>query len=234
MINTPRMPCPFGSAPIAARVSSSMPTVMKSESHRPDSSSTPSAAYWASARSRADSTMCSRTSWRSRSELTANIASTSCRKLRGPAASAISRRVAGAGLAGEEHDVLDLWGGVEPETGDSVMVVRPNGASQGVARPVGVSAATVLRAAEATEGDVPNRFLVWLWHHVNVNTWGDDVERLARDVAHAHGAWWLSIIFAPENPDAPWSVSIDEGRDNDATTRHTATLADALRLRLTE
>jgi len=62
----------------------------------------------------------------------------------------------------------------------------------------------------------------------------DDIERLARDVAHVHRAIWLSIIFAPENADSPWSVAIDEGRDNDAIIGHSATLAEALRLRLAQ
>jgi hypothetical protein len=59
-----------------------------------------------------------------------------------------------------------------------------------------------------------------------------EVERLAREVAHAHGARWLSIIFSPENPELPWSVSIDEGRGGDATTEHGATLVEALRMRI--
>jgi hypothetical protein len=61
-----------------------------------------------------------------------------------------------------------------------------------------------------------------------------EVERLARDVAYAHGARWLSIIFSPENPELPWSVSIDEGRGGDATTDHAATLVEALRMRMTK
>ena len=61
-----------------------------------------------------------------------------------------------------------------------------------------------------------------------------EVEGLAREVAHIHGARWLSIIFAPENPELPWSVSIDEGRGGDATTEHGATLLDALRMRMTK
>jgi hypothetical protein len=68
-----------------------------------------------------------------------------------------------------------------------------------------------------------------------MNDDGDDsVERLAREVADAHNARWLSIIFAPENADTPWSVSIDEGTGDDAITEHCATLADALRLRLSK
>jgi hypothetical protein len=59
-----------------------------------------------------------------------------------------------------------------------------------------------------------------------------EVERLAREVAHAHSARWLSIIFAPEDPQLPWSVSIDEGRGDDATTAHAATLVEALNMRL--
>ena len=61
-----------------------------------------------------------------------------------------------------------------------------------------------------------------------------EVEALAREVAREHGARWLSIIFAPEDPNLPWSVSIDEGRGGDATTAHASTLAEALRMRLTE
>jgi hypothetical protein len=61
-----------------------------------------------------------------------------------------------------------------------------------------------------------------------------DVERLAREVARVHGARWLSIIFAPEDPHLPWSVSIDEGRGDDATTEHAATLVEALEIRLTK
>jgi hypothetical protein len=60
-----------------------------------------------------------------------------------------------------------------------------------------------------------------------------DIERLAQEVARAHGARWLTIIFAPEDPERPWSVSIDEGRGDDAITAHGATLAEALKLRLT-
>lgn len=60
-----------------------------------------------------------------------------------------------------------------------------------------------------------------------------DVEQLARAVASAHKARWLAIVFAPEDPRLPWSVSIDEGRGDDATTAHAATLVEALRLRLT-
>jgi hypothetical protein len=52
--------------------------------------------------------------------------------------------------------------------------------------------------------------------------------------SRAHGARWLSIIFAPEDPHLPWSVSIDEGRGGDATTAHGSTLAEALRMRLTK
>jgi hypothetical protein len=59
-----------------------------------------------------------------------------------------------------------------------------------------------------------------------------DVEHLAREVARVHGARWLSIIFAPESPDLPWSVSIDEGRGDDATTAHGSSLVEALRQRL--
>jgi hypothetical protein len=59
-----------------------------------------------------------------------------------------------------------------------------------------------------------------------------EVERLAREVARLHGARWLSIIFAPEDPELPWSVSIDEGRGTDATTAHAATLVEALQIRL--
>jgi hypothetical protein len=59
-----------------------------------------------------------------------------------------------------------------------------------------------------------------------------EVERLVREVVRAHGARWLSIIFSPENPASPWSVSIDEGRGGDATTEHGATLVEALRMRL--
>ena len=65
-----------------------------------------------------------------------------------------------------------------------------------------------------------------------VDDFVDDVEALAREVAHAHTARWLSIIFAPEDPDLPWSVSIDEGHGADATTAHGATLVEALRMRL--
>jgi hypothetical protein len=61
-----------------------------------------------------------------------------------------------------------------------------------------------------------------------------DVERLAREVARVHGARWLSIIFAPEDPRLPWSVSIDEGRGDDATTAHASTLVEALEIRLTK
>jgi hypothetical protein len=63
---------------------------------------------------------------------------------------------------------------------------------------------------------------------------GAEVERLAREVAQSHGARWLSIVFAPENPELPWSVSIDEGRGGDATTEHGATLVEALRMRMTK
>ena len=72
-----------------------------------------------------------------------------------------------------------------------------------------------------------------VWHHAVV-TDDEDIERLAREVARARGARWLSIIFAPEDPEHPWSVSIDEGRGQDATTAHAKTLAEALRQRLTE
>ena len=61
-----------------------------------------------------------------------------------------------------------------------------------------------------------------------------EVEGLAREVARVHGARWLSIIFAPEDPQLPWSVSIDEGRGDDATTAHAATLVEALQIRLTK
>jgi hypothetical protein len=61
-----------------------------------------------------------------------------------------------------------------------------------------------------------------------------EIERLAREVAQAHGARWLSIIFAPENAETPWSVSIDEGRGADATTAHGATLIEALGMRLSK
>ncbi len=60
-----------------------------------------------------------------------------------------------------------------------------------------------------------------------------DIERLAREVARAHGARWLTIFFAAEDTERPWSVSIDEARGDDAITAHAATLVDALRLRLT-
>jgi len=59
-----------------------------------------------------------------------------------------------------------------------------------------------------------------------------EIERLARAVAAEHGARWLSIIFSPEDPNHPWSVSIDEGRGADATTAHAGSLVEALRLRL--
>jgi len=62
----------------------------------------------------------------------------------------------------------------------------------------------------------------------------DEIEQLARDVARAHGARWLSIIFTPEDPAFPWSVSIDEGRGEDATTAHGSTLVEALQIRLTK
>jgi hypothetical protein len=65
-----------------------------------------------------------------------------------------------------------------------------------------------------------------------VDTDDSEVERLAREVASAHGARWLSIIFGPEDRELPWSVSIDEGRGTDATAAHAATLVEALRLRL--
>jgi hypothetical protein len=61
-----------------------------------------------------------------------------------------------------------------------------------------------------------------------------DIEGLAREVARAHGARWLSIIFAPEDKQLPWSVSIDEGRGDDATDVHASTLVEALQLRLTK
>ena len=61
-----------------------------------------------------------------------------------------------------------------------------------------------------------------------------EVEQLAREVAHAHGARWLSILFAPEDEHLPWSVSIDEGRGEDATTAHASTLVEALGMRLTK
>ncbi len=72
-----------------------------------------------------------------------------------------------------------------------------------------------------------------LWHHVIVDASEPEIEQLAREVALAHGARWLSIIFAPEDPQLPWSVSIDEGRGEDATTAHASTLVEALRIRLT-
>jgi hypothetical protein len=72
-----------------------------------------------------------------------------------------------------------------------------------------------------------------VWHHDAVPD-DEDIEALAREVADARAARWLSIIFAPEDPEHPWSVSIDEGRGTGATTAHARTLAEALRQRLTE
>jgi hypothetical protein len=69
---------------------------------------------------------------------------------------------------------------------------------------------------------------------MDVNPADADIERLAREVASAHGARWLSIIFAPEDKQLPWSVSINEGRGDDATDVHASTLVEALRLRLTK
>jgi hypothetical protein len=69
---------------------------------------------------------------------------------------------------------------------------------------------------------------------VIVETPDVEVEQLAREVAQAHGARWLSILFSPEDKHLPWSVSIDEGRGEDATTAHASTLVEALRMRLTK
>jgi hypothetical protein len=71
-------------------------------------------------------------------------------------------------------------------------------------------------------------------HHVVVQDPDAEVERLAREVARVHEARWLSFIFAPEDPDRPWSVSIDQGLGDDATTAHGSTLVEALRMRLTK
>jgi hypothetical protein len=38
----------------------------------------------------------------------------------------------------------------------------------------------------------------------------------------------------PKNKHLPWSVSIDEGRGDDATTAHATTLVEALEVRLTK
>jgi hypothetical protein len=65
-----------------------------------------------------------------------------------------------------------------------------------------------------------------------VNEANPDIEQLAEEVARVRGARWLSIIFAPEDRDRPWSVSIDEGRGDNATTAHGATLVEALQMRL--
>src|SRR5690606_13103229 len=56
-ISRPRMPWPWGSSPISARPSSSMPTVMNCDSQLRESSSTPSAPYLASTSSVAAWTM---------------------------------------------------------------------------------------------------------------------------------------------------------------------------------
>jgi hypothetical protein len=74
---------------------------------------------------------------------------------------------------------------------------------------------------------------VWRHDH-SVNESDAEVERLAWEVARAHRARWLSVIFAPEDPNLPSSVSIDEGRGEDATTAHGASLVEALRMRLTK
>ncbi len=58
-MSSPSTPCPRGRGPMRRRVSSSMPSVRKRSSSPRPSSSTPSAAYWASVRSRAiSSTRC--------------------------------------------------------------------------------------------------------------------------------------------------------------------------------
>src|SRR5437762_3472120 len=91
-MSSPRMPCPFGSSPIAARTSSSNPTVMKSDRYVRVGSSTPKAQYLAPTSSRADSAMRCNTTGRLKSDPTDITASSRRRSCFAPAYSVATTR----------------------------------------------------------------------------------------------------------------------------------------------
>lgn len=60
-----------------------------------------------------------------------------------------------------------------------------------------------------------------------------EIESLAREVASARGARWLTVTFNPEDEQFPWMVAVEEGYPTrDETTYHEPTLKSALAARL--